>query len=1349
MAGSRALRVLLSIVTAGAVVALPTTASAAPPPTGGTVIVDETFSGATVPDPAWKIDGTTCLTGAASGATPPAGAAQIPACQNHRSGPVPPMGTVPGYLQLTDTAGFVAGDILYQRPIPSTAGLSVVFEQYQYGGNEADGIGFFLVDGATTASSVGGNGGSLGYAPRSGQPGVPGGYIGVGLDAYGNFYDDGEGRGANCPEGQRSPAGSATGRIAPNVITLRGPGNGLNGYCWLAATTTNDGTHPTSTLPGSLRGPAGTTTPPPAKRLVNVQITPAPNPRVIVQMDFTGTGTSWVEVLNVAAPSPVPSTYKFGFLASTGGNNDVHLLRNVVVRTIDELDNLQLTKQISRAGAALPPVITAGTKIPYEYVVTNAGNETLTNVNVADDKVTGISCPFTTLPPEPDPAGTVVCTGTYTVTAADVTAGSIVNHATAHGTPPAGPVVDSNPATVTLPLVSSLSITKSVTTPAPYFVGQVVTYGYVVTNTGGTVVQQLAVTDNRVGSGKVVCANNSLDPGATTNCTGTYTVQSGALTPAGLLVNTASAQGFTTLGQNVQSGQAQATINVAADIAVTKTVSNSTPTVGDSVTFTVTVRNNGPGLGAGVVVADPVPPGLTFQSATPSAGTYTSSDGRWVLPPLAVNQSETLQLTVRVDTAAAVVNGATVAAALQPDPDLTNNTASAGINPVTPTVDIAVTKTASQAEIRVGHTVTFTVTATNHGPFPATGVQLTDPLPSLLGFVSASATQGSYSVVTARWNVGSLAVNQSEQLTLVATALGTGTTTNTAGLAAVTPEDINSLNDVDSATVVITPPLADLVVTKTVSPDPVQTGDDVMYTVTAYNIGPDPALNPVVRDFGPVPDGLEIVSATASQGTFDQDALTWMVGRLDPGQEAAVLTVIVHVLTPGTKANAVVIRDDSVDDPVTENNHAVATFTGNLPPLDIAVGKSATPTTVDLNNTSIFTITAENLGPNNATGLTLQDELPPGFAFVSSSGDGVYDSATGLWTVGSLPDGSTAALSITARAVQAGGWTNIASLRSLDQADTNNANNSAAVRLDVIEEADVEITKAVAPAVAKLGDIVTYTVTVANNGPNDTTDVIAVDPVKQPAEILSVTASQGTFDAVQREWTVGDLDAGQSETLTVEIRITYGGTIVNTVQITQSKLPDPNLLNNTAHATLSVPLADVAVTKRVQPTSLSIGQTAVFTIEVTNNGPDTAAAVVVSDPLPDGLAVVSAQPSAGTYADGIWTVGDLLPGDKQTLDLTVTAVAAGTKKNTATANASAPPDPNPSNNTASATVAVASPSPSRSGSPSASPTGGPMPPTGQTRPSWALLLGAGSLLLGLLLLVVGRRIRVTSGSWTQ
>ncbi len=82
---------------------------------------------------------------------------------------------------------------------------------------------------------------------------------------YGNFFGDGEGRGNGCPN--RAPSMESWPPPGPNIITLRGPGNGDIGYCFITATTTNfTGTGPyPSTLPGNLQGPT-TELPPGAPR---------------------------------------------------------------------------------------------------------------------------------------------------------------------------------------------------------------------------------------------------------------------------------------------------------------------------------------------------------------------------------------------------------------------------------------------------------------------------------------------------------------------------------------------------------------------------------------------------------------------------------------------------------------------------------------------------------------------------------------------------------------------------------------------------------------------------------------------------------------------------------------------------------------------------------------------------------------------------------------------------------------------------------------------------------------------------------------------------------------------------
>ncbi|ROQ63234.1 putative repeat protein (TIGR01451 family) [Streptomyces sp. 840.1] len=529
----------------------------------GVPLVDETFTGAGA-QAGFEAFGPACLTGAPQSPATGPGTHPLAGCPAGATGPVPPDNAAPkGYLRLTDASNDQSAAVLYNHALPANQGLVTSFDQWQYGGTTsppADGISFFLIDGAASLTSPGAFGGSLGYAQklpdddpgRTFLPGVDRGYLGVGLDVLGNYFGDWEHRGNGCAT--RSPAGTSFRVPAPgqNMVTLRGPGDGTEGYCFLDATTSNHSTTGPwpSTLPGQLHGPTVSIPPgstpeeaeallEPSRRTVTVEISPAPDPVIMVAVDFhDGNGSR--QVLSAPAPQPVPDTYKFGFAASTGLFTDVHLLRNLTVHPAAALPQLNLVKQVSQEPPLALP-LTPGARVPYEYVATNSGNVPLTDVNVTDDRVTDISCPRTTL----GVGETMTCTGTYTVTDADGTAGSVTNTATAQGKDGGTPVV-SPPDDVTLPVRSGpgLRLEKSADDTREYRAGDEVTYTYTVTNTGPEQLTGIAVTDDRVSA--VTCGTTTLAPagqeGDSTTCTGTYTVTDEDAAQ-GSVTNTATARG--------------------------------------------------------------------------------------------------------------------------------------------------------------------------------------------------------------------------------------------------------------------------------------------------------------------------------------------------------------------------------------------------------------------------------------------------------------------------------------------------------------------------------------------------------------------------------------------------------------------------------------------------------------------------------------------------------------------------------------------------------------------------------------------------------------------------------------
>lgn len=494
--GRRSSRTGRRVATVAALGLLAAAAGAGSATAQGALYVTETFTGATA-DPLFSAYGSACLTGSAPG-SPTAGTHPLGGCDTARTVNSPPLAGAPdGFLQLTDASNDQSGAVLFDTPIPAGQGLVVRFEQWQYGTTTAatapaDGIAFFLVDGEAQLVAPGAFGGSLGYAQKRPDgnpaneivPGVEGGYVGIGLDVLGNYFGDWEDRGLGCPADQRSPAGTAFRIPEPEKITVRGPvapGDTTQGYCFLTSTAANlddpTATSWPSTLPVTLHGdtasmPAGVTAAQaaallePDKRTVEVAVTPAPAPRITVSV--TGPGGELQQVLDIAAPEPVPATYKFGFSASTGQFTDVHLIRNVVLESVDPSPILTLTKVADDPGP-----YRLGDTVTYTYRVTNSGLAPVTDLEVVDDRVADVVCESTQLAAVGDaPDNETTCRGQYTVTAADVDAGEVVNTAVASGddggavSPPASarvPVVAPSPSPSPTPVPTD----PPPTSPAP------------------------------------------------------------------------------------------------------------------------------------------------------------------------------------------------------------------------------------------------------------------------------------------------------------------------------------------------------------------------------------------------------------------------------------------------------------------------------------------------------------------------------------------------------------------------------------------------------------------------------------------------------------------------------------------------------------------------------------------------------------------------------------------------------------------------------------------------------------------------------------------------------------------
>jgi len=946
------------------------------------------------------------------------------------------------------------------------------------------------------------------------------------------------------------------------------------------------------------------------------------------------------------------------------------------------------------------PTPNVGDTITFTVTVSDSGPSNATNVTLQDLLPGGLSL-VAANPSQGSYDGTF---GTWTV-------GSINNGASATLTLSArvvSPNAQTNTASIShadqfdpnpgnnnssateTPQKADLALQKSVNNPTPN-VGDTVTFTVTLSDNGPNNASNVQVSDLLPAGLSFVSATAS--QGTYNNATGIWTVGSvSTATPQSLQIlaqvtspnaqtNTATISHADQFDPNPNNNSASATETPQqADLAVTKTVSNATPNVGDTITFTVTLSNAGPNTASNAVVHDPLPAGLALVSATPSLGTYNSGTGDWSVATLGNGASATLTISARVVSAAAQTNNASITHADQFDPNAANNSASATETPQQ--ADLALTKTVNNATPNVGDTITFTVQLSDLGPNAASNVQVSDLLPAGLTFVSATPSQGSYANGTGLWTVGSVTTTTPQSLQILAKVVSANSQTNTAAISQADQFDPNSANN--SASVTETPQQADLALTKSVSNATPNVGDTITFTVTLADNGPNNASNVQVSDL--LPAGLSFVSATPSQGTYNNGTGLWTVGSVSTGTPQT-LQILAQVTSPNAQTNTASISHADQFDPNANNNSATATETPQQ--ADLGLTKTVNNTTPNVGDTITFTITLSDAGPNSASNVTVQDALPAGLTFVSATpSQGSYNSGTGLWTVGNVDTAFARTLTLLAKVTSPNPAVNTATISHADQYDPNPNNNTASAAASP-QQADLVVVKSVDNATPNVGDTVTFTVKLSNTGPSNATNVTLQDLLPAGLSLVTATPSQGSYNSTFGTWTVGTVNNGASATLLLSAKVVNPNAQTNTASISHADQFDPNPGNNSSSATETPQQADLAISKTISNAAPNVGDTITYTIAVSDNGPNNASNVQVSDVLPAGLSFVSATPSQGTYnsATGLWTVGNVTTAAPQTLQILAQVVSPNAQTNTASISHADQFDPNSSNNSASVTEA--------------------------------------------------------------
>lgn len=614
-----------------------------------------------------------------------------------------------------------------------------------------------------------------------------------------------------------------------------------------------------------------------------------------------------------------------------------------------------------------------------------------------------------------------------------------------------------------------------------------------------------------------------------------------------------------------------------SDLAITKARSPSgVIEVGQTVTFTLTPRFNGGLAPTGTLtVTDTLDPLFTAVTITGAVGWDCSgSSGNDILCTRTdgatfTNHTDLPQIVVTATapaTTADIPNTAEIeAVGGHPDPEPDNNTSSAATS-VSNEADLRVAKSASINPVLIGQDFNYTIGVTNAGPLAIPAgqtVTVTDTPPAGMTLFPA----GSTSPVTVNgWScassTGSFPLVGNGVSALTCTRSGLGVTTSNIAVpaqltqqAALTNEACAALsagtivnpvaNDCGDVLVTAsgtTAQGADLeVVSKTATPNPVRSGENLTYVITVRNNSATVAATNVR-----VTDQLEslmptggLQSITPSQGTCTPNTLpadgasqtvSCELGSLLPLDTATIQIVVrPRIAATGDRTNTARIWSADIGDPNHSNNEGSVTSTVEAVAA-LSITKQNTPDPVRAGEPVTYVVTVHNDGPSTAAGVTMTDTLPDNAAFVGMVVDAsctppAVDAVGGELScaIGDIASGGQRAVSYRVRplALPQGqsyaGYvmTNVAEANTttLDDNGDPHPTVSATTETEVTEpELDVLINKSDTPDPVTLGQTVRYTIRVENDGPSYATNAVMTDVFPAPGSApTAVFSYQGNL----------------------------------------------------------------------------------------------------------------------------------------------------------------------------------------------------------------------------------------------
>ncbi|MBT1633280.1 beta strand repeat-containing protein [Curtobacterium flaccumfaciens] len=979
----------------------------------------------------------------------------------------------------------------------------------------------------------------------------------------------------------------------------------------------------------------------------------------------------------------------------------------------------------------------AGQTVTYSFVVTNTGNVTLHDVGVTDQDFSGtgelstITCPEASLAT----GRQETCSATYTVTQADIDAGTLTNTATANGTPPradAPTISDPSTATVAVDQRPAITVVKTADRQRLTAANQTVTYSFVVTNTGNVTLHDVAVTDrNFSGTGElstIVCPSTSLPVGDDQTCTATYTTTQADIDAGGDLTNTATAAG-TASAASSSTRSDPSTVAIPIDqrpgLSLQKTAApadQASYTVGATVTYSFAMTNTG-----NTTLTDVHPTERDFSGSGTLTDPACPAAAASIEPGASVTCTATYVVT-QADVDAGTLTNTATATGTTPDGDPVPADPSTVTVPADQTPALTVTKTADPGTVsKAGQTVTYSFVVTNTGNVTLHDVGVTDQDFSGTDELSTiTCPDGSLAPATAVTCTATYTTTQAD--------IDAGTITNTAtatGTPPGTDKPITSTPSTATVTVDQTPAIS---VQKTADATEITAaGEKISYSFTITNTGNVTLSKPTITD-------------RTFSGTGDLSAIDCPETALASGQDATCTatytTAQADIDAGGNLTNTATAQGTppGSDTPITSEPSTVRIPVHQHPSMGI-VKHAGTPVDgngngiTDTGDTIAYTFTVTNTGNTTMTDVGVTDTKA-----------GPVTCPTRMLDVGAEQTCTAdAPYAVTAADVRAGTVENTATSHgtpphadtatSSEPSTTHTPTTTPAPGLSLVKTATLTGRGGI-----QVGTTITYSFAVTNTG-NVPLEDVAIDDgdFTGTGELSAITCP------------VDSLPVGAAATCTATYTVTQSdvdaGKITNTATAAGTPPGGTPVTSNASTATVpGTTHPALALLKTADLTKVhTVGQKVTYSFTITNTGEVTQRDV---------------RPAEGTFTGSGTLPAPTCPAAAQSLapgqSVTCTAVYSTTHadltdrtlSNTATAVGTTPNGDPVGSNPSTADVRTVTPTspthPAATPVPSAPPAASPAPPglafTGFNE-AWLLPLSAGLIVLGAALLTAPSVLR--------